>query len=137
VRITGTTIAFFLSSVLFFGQSAQRHPDWPGKGQLFVGTCYQPVDRSPEQIRADIALMKQAGFTMVRMGDLCWDAFEPGKGKFELTWFDKILKQMNQAAIKVVLDIGGSPAPIWLHHNYPSVNIVDEHGAPWVRKLSR
>ena len=38
-------------------QSAVGHPEWPGKGDIFVGTCYQPVDRSPEQIRQDIAVM--------------------------------------------------------------------------------
>ena len=123
------TIAILLSSTALLGQSADQHPDWPGKGQLFVGTCYQPVDRSPEQIRRDIALMKDAGFTMVRMGDLSWDAFEPSEGQFEFAWFDDILRQMHDAGIKVVLDIGGSPAPIWLHYKYPSVNIVDEHGA--------
>jgi beta-galactosidase len=121
-------IALFLSSTLLLGQSADQHPEWPGKGQLFVGTCYQPVDRSPEQIRQDIALMKQAGFTMVRMGDLSWDAFEPSEGQFAFAWFDDILRQMNQAGLKVILDIGGAPAPVWLHHKYPSVNIVDEHG---------
>jgi len=73
--------------------------------------------------------MKQAGFTMVRMGDLSWDAFEPSEGKFEFGWFDRILQQMEQAGIKVILDIGGSPAPIWLHYKYPSVNMVDERGA--------
>lgn len=109
-------------------QSVAQHREWPGKGQLFVGTCYQPVDRSPEQIHRDIALMKQAGFTMVRMGDLSWDAFEPSEGKFEFAWFDQILEQMNQAGIKVLFDIGGSPAPVWLHHKYPSVNLVNEHG---------
>jgi beta-galactosidase len=129
VRRTSIAIFLFLSSPLLLGQSADQHPDWPGKAQLFVGTCYQPVDRSPEQIRQDIALMKQAGFRMVRMGDLSWDAFERSEGKFEFAWFDDILKQMNQAGIKVVLDIGGSPAPIWLHYKYPSVNMVDEHGA--------
>ena len=128
MRQTLIAIFLFLSSGLF-GQSAIEHPDWPGKGQLFVGTCYQPVDRSPEQIRQDVALMKQAGFTMVRMGDLSWDAFEPSPGKFEFAWFDDILRQMNEAGMKVILDIGGAPAPIWLHHKYPSVNIVDEHGA--------
>ncbi len=126
---TLATITLLFGSTLFLGQSADQHPDWPGKGQLFVGTCYQPVDRSPEQIRQDIALMKQAGFTMVRLGDLSWDAFEPSEGKFEFAWFDDILKQMNQAGIKVVLDIAGSPAPIWLHYKYPSVNMVDQHGA--------
>lgn len=122
-------ILLLLSSTLVFGQGATEHPDWPGKGQLFVGTCYQPVDRRSEQIRQDIALMKQAGFTMVRMGDLSWDAFEPSEGHFVFTWFDDILRQMNEAGIKVILDIGGAPAPIWLHYKYPSVNVVDEHGA--------
>jgi beta-galactosidase len=120
--------ALFLASSLLFGQNAEQHPEWPGKGQLFVGTCYQPVDRSPEQIRQDIALMKQAGFNLVRMGDLSWDAFEPSEGHFEFAWFDQILGQMNSVGIKVILDIGGSPAPIWLHHRYPSVNMVNEQG---------
>jgi len=122
-------IAVCLASGLLLGQSAADHPEWPGKGQLFVGTCYQPVDRSPEEIRRDIALMKQAGFTMVRMGDLSWDAFEPSDGRFEFGWFDQILDQMKDAGIKVLLDIGGSPAPVWLHRKYPSANVVNEQGA--------
>ena len=63
-------------------QSAEGHPDWPGAGQLFAGTCYQPVDRSLEQVKRDVALMKQSGFKVVRMGDLSWDYFEPAEGKF-------------------------------------------------------
>lgn len=122
-------IASCLGGMPLWAQSAALHPEWPGKGQLFVGTCYQPVDRTPEQIRRDIALMKEAGFKMVRMGDLSWDAFEPSEDRFEFAWFDRILDQMQQASIKVLLDIGGSPAPIWLHQKHPSVNLVDERGA--------
>ena len=65
-------------------QDAPTHTNWPGPGQLFVGTCYQPVDRSSEQIDRDIAIMKRAGFNVVRMGDLSWDSFEPSRGNFEL-----------------------------------------------------
>jgi beta-galactosidase len=82
---------------------------------LFVGTCYQPIDRTPEQIVQDIAIMRDAGFNVVRMGDLSWDSFEPSQGRFEFEWFDKILDQMHAAGIRVVLDIPGLPAPIWLH----------------------
>jgi Beta-galactosidase len=53
-------------------QDGPAHPDWPGRGQLFVGACYQPADRSREQIDSDIAVMKRAGFNVVRMGDLSW-----------------------------------------------------------------
>ena len=88
---TPIVIALCLSSALLPAQNASEHTEWPGMGRLFVGTCYQPVDRSPEQIRRDIALMKQASFTMVRMGDLSWDAFEPSEGQFEFAWFDQIL----------------------------------------------
>lgn len=110
-------------------QSAANHPEWPGKGQLFVGTCYQPIDRSPEQIRQDIAIMKRAGFNLVRMGDLSWDSFEPSEGQFAFEWFDKVLDQMQVAGIKVVVDIPGEPAPTWLHKKYPGVDVTDQHGA--------
>ena len=109
------------------GPTASSIPG-PGPGQLFVGTCYQPIDRSLEQIKADIAIMKSAGFNVVRMGDLSWDSFEPSDGKFEFGWFDKILDQMHDAGIRVVLDIPGSPAPIWLHRMHPGVDIVNQDG---------
>ena len=128
----GTVLASMLLAAMGAVADAQPpaapHPGWPGKGRLFVGTCYQPVDRSPEEIRTDIALMRAAGFTLVRMGDLSWDAFEPSEGSFQFAWFDEILEQMSEAGIKVILDIGGQPAPTWLHHRYPSTNVVNQNG---------
>lgn len=109
-------------------QSAEGHPDWPGPGQLFVGVNYQPVDRSLEQVGRDIALMKQSGFKVVRMGDLSWDYFEPAEGRFDFATFDWIMDRMHDAGIKVILDIPGQPAPTWLHHRYPGVDIVTQQG---------
>ena len=43
----------------------EAHPNWPGPGELFVGACYQPIDRSPQEIDNDIAWMKGAGFNVV------------------------------------------------------------------------
>ena len=73
LSVSKSLSCLLLPFLLFAVSSAQRspvHPDWPGPGQLFVGTCYQPVDRSPEEIDGDIAIMKRAGFNVVRMGDL-------------------------------------------------------------------
>ena len=110
-------------------QDTPAHSTWPGPGQLFVGTCYQPVDRSPEQIDRDIAIMRGAGFNVVRMGDLSWDSFEPSRGKFEFEWFDKIMDKMHANGIRVIVDLPGLPAPIWLHRAHPGVDIVNENGA--------
>ena len=72
--------------------------------------------------------MKQAGFNVVRMGDLSWDSFEPSQGKFEFGWFDKILDKMQANGIRVILDIPGTPAPIWLHRTYRGIDIVNQYG---------
>jgi beta-galactosidase len=135
-RLSASAIALGLSTGLppavmapqAQAQSAAGHPEWPGKGDIFVGTCYQPVDRSPEQIRQDIAVMKAAGFNMVRMGDLSWDSFEPEEGRFTFEWFDDVIAQMHKAGIRVVVDIPGQPAPIWMHKRYPGVNLVNQDG---------
>src|ERR1035437_4921465 len=96
---------------------------------LYVGTNYHPHDdKNIEKIKSDIQLMKAAGFTSVRMGHLAWDSYEPAEGQFDFGWFDKVMDLMNEAGIKVILDIAVRPAPMWLHHKYPSIDVVDKNG---------
>jgi beta-galactosidase len=97
--------------------------------QLYIGVNYHPHDdKNPEKIKSDIRLMKAAGFNVVRMGHLAWDSYEPSEGNFDFGWFDTVMNMMNEAGIKVILDIAIRPAPIWLHHKYPSIDITDAKG---------
>ncbi|MBN2001315.1 beta-galactosidase, partial [candidate division KSB1 bacterium] len=97
--------------------------------ELYVGVNYHPHDdKNPEKIKSDIRLMKEAGFKVVRMGHLAWDSYEPSDGNFDFEWFDKVMDLMNKAGIQVILDIAIRPAPIWLHHKYPSMSITDANG---------
>ncbi len=105
-----------------------RPTTFPGRGKLFVGTCYRPIVRTPEQIRADIAIMKAANFNVVRIGDLSWDSFEPSDGVFDFSWSDSVIDQLHEAGIRVVLDIPGTPVPIWLHRKHPGIDLVNENG---------
>jgi beta-galactosidase len=96
---------------------------------LYVGTNYHPHDdKDPDKIKKDIMLMKAAGFKVVRMGHLAWDSYEPSEGKFDFQWFDGVMDMMNKAGIKVILDIAIRPAPIWLHHKYPSIDVTSPGG---------
>ena len=96
---------------------------------LYVGANYHPHDdKNLEKIKSDIQLMKAAGLNAVRMGHLAWDSYEPSEGQFDFEWFDKVMDMMNQAGIKVILDIAVRPAPMWLHHKYPSIDVVDKNG---------
>ena len=97
--------------------------------QLYVGANYHPHDdKNMGKIENDIRLMKEAGFTVVRMGHLAWDSYEPSDGVFDFAWFDKVMDKMDKAGIKVLLDIPVRPAPLWLHHKYPSIDITDSNG---------
>jgi len=97
--------------------------------QLYVGANYHPHDnKNNEKIKKDIELMKAAGLNVVRLGHLAWDSYEPSEGKFDFEWFDTVMDEMNEAGIKVILDIAIRPAPIWLHHKFPSIDIVDAGG---------
>jgi beta-galactosidase len=96
---------------------------------LYVGANYHPHDdKNPEKIKKDIELMKAAGLNVVRLGHLAWDSFEPADGVFDFEWFDNVMDELNNAGIKVILDIAIRPAPIWLHHKFPSIDIVDANG---------
>jgi beta-galactosidase len=113
----------FFTTVLFFSTlslNAQK---------LYVGANYHPHDdKNIAKIKTDIELMKDAGLNVVRMGHLAWDSYEPAEGQFDFDWFDDVMDLMHEAGIEVILDIAIRPAPIWLHHKYPSINIVDENG---------
>ncbi len=96
--------------------------------ELYVGANYHPHDSDPETWSRDIQLMQQAGFRVVRMGHLAWDSYEPKDGHFDFAWFDRVMDKMHASGIKVILDIAVRPAPLWLHHKHPSINVGDVNG---------
>ena len=97
--------------------------------ELFVGANFHPHDyASEEEIDAQIEMMKEAGFNVVRLGHLAWDSYEPSEGRFEFGWFDRVMDGMAAAGIKVILDIPVRPAPMWVHRLSPGTTIVTFQG---------
>ena len=59
---------------------------------------YMPYDRLDEDVR----LMKEAGISVVRVGESTWSLFEPRDGEFEFEWMDRILDKFHEAGINVI-----------------------------------
>lgn len=95
---------------------------------LYVGANYHPHDWARERWEKDIALMKQAGFEVVRLGHLCWDSYEPQDGVYTFEWFDEAMDLFQEAGIKVILDISMRPAPVWVHKLCPGCDIFSKDG---------
>jgi beta-galactosidase len=102
IRLALVLFVLGIVSSACVAQGTPAHPNWPGPGELFVGACYQPIDRTPEEIDQDIAIMKHAGFNVVRIGDLSWDSFEPSQGKFDFGMWDKVVARMYANGIRVI-----------------------------------
>ncbi|MBR5111336.1 MAG: beta-galactosidase [Clostridia bacterium] len=100
------------------------------ENKLYVGVNYHPHDWPASRWETDILLMREAGFTTVRLGHLCWDCFEPENGRFTFVWFDGVMDLFAQAGIGVVLDLSVHPAPVWVHRECPGCTLYGKSGTP-------
>jgi beta-galactosidase len=78
---------------------------------------YEPYDR----LDKDVALMKAAGLSVVRMGESSWSLWEPADGQFEYAWMDRVVDAMGKAGIKVILGTPTYSLPAWMAHEHPEI----------------
>src|SRR5215468_3984277 len=57
---------------------------------ILYGAAYYPEYMPYERTDKDIALMKEAGINVVRVGESTWDLWEPEDGRFEYAWMDHV-----------------------------------------------
>lgn len=65
--------------------------------------------------------MKEAGLTVVRMGESTWSLWEPEEGRFEYAWMDRVVDAMRQTGIKVIMGTPTYSIPTWMYHAHPEV----------------
>src|SRR5271154_5247248 len=87
---------------------------------------YMPYDR----LDADVALMKQAGISVVRMGESTWSLWEPEDGRFDYAWMDRAVDAMGKAGIKVIMGTPTYSIPPWLYKAHPDILARPLGGAP-------
>jgi beta-galactosidase len=89
---------------------------------------YMPSDLQPGRLEKDVALMKDAGISVVRMGESTWSLWEPEDGHFEYAWMDRVVDAMGKAGIKVILGTPTYSVPTWMVHAHPEILITPQGG---------
>ena len=92
------------------------------------GAAYYPEYQPYDRLERDIALMQEAGFTWVRVGESTWSSWEPADGRFELGWMEKVLDALDAAVIGVVLGTPTYAIPAWLWRKHPEIMAVRAGG---------
>ncbi len=90
---------------------------------VLYGAAYYHEYMPEERLDEDIRLMKEAGLSVVRVGESAWGIFEPQEGQFQFEWMDRIIQKMHEAGIQVILGTPTYSMPAWLAKKHPEVLI--------------
>lgn len=94
----------------------------------FLGAAYYPEDWPEDQMAYDIPMMKQAGITVVRIGEFAWHKMEPKPGKFQFQWLHRVIDRLKEAGIAVILGTPTATPPRWLSKLHPDILVEDSDG---------
>ncbi|WP_129784029.1 beta-galactosidase [Promicromonospora panici] len=87
---------------------------------LFGAAYYHEYQPSP-RLDQDLDLMREAGFTVIRVGESTWATWEPEDGVFDLDWLQPVLDGAHSRRIAVVLGTPTYAVPPWLTRKYPEI----------------
>ncbi|SHF67801.1 beta-galactosidase [Caldanaerobius fijiensis DSM 17918] len=94
----------------------------------YLGAAYYPEDWPLDKIDEDIALMKEAGINVVRVGEFAWSRMEPEEGVYDFQWLHTVVNKLAEAGIAVIMCTPTCTPPIWLVEKYPEVLVVHDDG---------
>lgn len=93
-----------------------------------LGSAWYPEQWPESHWDADLTLMEQAHFNVVRIGEFAWSAEEPSEGHYDFAWLDRAIALAARHHIAVVLGTPTDAPPAWLTTKYPQTLHVDADG---------
>lgn len=95
---------------------------------LHLGAAWYPEHWPEERWPEDVKLMRDAGFTVVRVAEFAWSDLEPREGAFSLGWLERAVKLAADNALAVVIGTPTAAPPAWLTQKYPDTLAIHEDG---------
>ena len=92
------------------------------------GADYNPEQwlEYPEILDKDIEFMKKAHCNVMTIGIFSWSFLEPQEGQYNFEYFDKIIDNLTQNNIKIILSTPSGAKPRWLAEKYPETLRVNK-----------
>ena len=93
-----------------------------------VGVPYYPEHWPRERWNRDAKLMREAGVSLVRLGEFAWSVLEPRQGEYTTEWLKEAIDLFEKHEIGVILCTPTPTYPAWLHRAYPDIHQVKADG---------
>jgi beta-galactosidase len=106
--------------------------NWDGSlpDKLLFGAAYYHEYQPYERLATDLDLMRDAGFSVIRVGESVWSTWEPEEGVYDLDWLEPVLDGAHARGISVVVGTPSYAVPPWLRSRYPDTTAHRRTGQP-------
>lgn len=101
---------------------------WPRVPGIAYGGDYNPEQWPESTWTEDVALMREAGVSMVTVGVFSWALLERREGEFDFGWLDRIFDLLHEGGIAVDLATATASPPPWFSRAYPDTLPVTKEG---------
>ena len=95
-----------------------------------LGVCYYPEHWPEERWTTDARMMREAGLSLVRIGEFAWSRLEPKSGDYQFDWLDRAIETLAAEGLKIVLGTPTATPPKWLVDSMPDMLALDTYGRP-------
>ena len=93
-----------------------------------LGVDYYPEHWDRGRWATDARLMREAGLSVVRIGEFAWALLEPAAGRFDWSLFDGALGVLASEGLQVIIGTPTAAPPAWLAADNPDVLPVRADG---------
>ena len=93
-----------------------------------IGVDYYPEHWPQSRWEIDARMMRDAGFSTVRLAEFSWVKLEPQEGAFDFAWLDQAISLLAEHDIQVILCTPTAVMPAWLARKYPEALAMQKDG---------
>lgn len=97
---------------------------------MYFGVDYYPEQWEPGMLDEDLDRIVELGCNVIRIGEFAWHLMEPEKGKFDFSFFDRVIAAAGKRGLSVIFGTPTAAPPAWLAHAHPDILSQSETGVP-------
>lgn len=97
---------------------------------MYFGVDYYPEQWESGMLDEDLDRIVELGCNVIRIGEFAWHLMEPEKGKFDFSFFDRVIAAVGNRGLSVIFGTPTAAPPAWLAHAHPDMLSQSETGVP-------
>ncbi|TKX32183.1 beta-galactosidase [Campylobacter aviculae] len=88
---------------------------------MFLGVDYYPEHWDKDMLEEDLNNIIELGSNVIRIGEFAWHMMESEEGKFDFSYFDRVINEAKKKRLNVIFGTPTATMPAWLAKKHPDV----------------